>query len=437
MMATSTFDIFLSLRVQDKLTVRLCQVVAVLFGLAVFCCCSIRGRFLIKHMPFNIPLLAFVLTSAASTVNSVFPERSVPYLIWTIFNTLLFVYAIVAFMSLHSSAARFALRSYVIACAIPAVFGIVQFTITVLGLGAPLVQQWVIDDVIPRVNAFNYEPSYAALYLLTGACVTGLLARDEVWLGLPMRFLFALICVVIVLTFSRSGWIALILFLLFWLFIGERAAKKLQGRTVALVVIACGAVIVPFWEHVYDMGGRWLEPAGYAASISPRLSRFYDTAEIFLGHPWLGVGPGAVGGVIWATPAFEVRYEEDSPWRTEGVGQALETLASCGLIGFISWIWLLTSVCRACLLLARRSDDPMARSVLRALSWAFIFTLGLLQANQNFLRPPLWIHMGVCMGWYVSVSKRHRFAAEAAVRMNASVPIAVSDVSEDLHLNPT
>src|SRR5262249_42019655 len=192
--ATSTFDIFLSVRVQDRITVRLCQIVAVLFGLTVFCCCSIRGRFLIKRMPFNLPLLAYLLTSAVSTANSAFPARSVPYLIWTIFNALFFIYAIVAFMSLRPSAAQFALRAYLIAGAVPVAFGMVQFTSAALGLGAPLVQQWVMDGVIPRVNAFSYEPSFAALYLLTGVCVTGLLAREQVWLGLPMRFLFALTC---------------------------------------------------------------------------------------------------------------------------------------------------------------------------------------------------------------------------------------------------
>jgi O-antigen ligase len=419
MMATSTFDIFLSVRIQDRVTVRLCQVLAVLFGLAVFCCCCVRGRFFIKRMPFNVPLLAFLLTSAVSTVNSAFPARSIPYFLWTIFNAVFFIYAVVAFINLHPGAGRFALRCYVIAGLVPAAFGIVQFTIGTLGLGAPLVQQWVIDDVIPRVNAFSYEPSYAALYLLTSACLTGLLARDQVWLGLPMRFLFALTCVVIVLTFSRSGWIALVLFLLFWLFIGERAAKKLQVRTVAIVLIACTAVVALFWEHVSFFGARWLEPAGYEASISPRINRLFDTAEIFVNNPLLGVGPGAIGGVIWATPGFEVRYEEDSPWRTEGAGQAFEMLASGGVIGFLSWAWLVISVVRLCLLLARDCEDRAARSMLQALAWAFVFTVGLLQANQNFLRPPLWIHMGVCMGWYVFVNNSRRPQLEIAADASA------------------
>src|SRR5690242_17556395 len=96
-MATSTFDIFLSVRVEDKATVRLCQAFALIFGFVVFSCCCIRRTFLIRRIPINTPLLALVVASAISTVNSSFLERSLPYFLWTLFNAIFFVYAVASF----------------------------------------------------------------------------------------------------------------------------------------------------------------------------------------------------------------------------------------------------------------------------------------------------------------------------------------------------
>ena len=153
----------------------------------------------------------------------------------------------------------------------------------------------------------------ALALLLVGSAA----ARARGLLIAPLAVVFALGCGALLLTFSRTGGLALALGLLFvfglfayrqdWRHAGAWAAVALGGA------IVCLALIKPYGDELWQRGVV-LEPSAVSStesrSLSEREALVKVSNDVFVGRPLLGVGAGALPSAIkdgW--PDFVYNYQ--------------------------------------------------------------------------------------------------------------------------------
>lgn len=137
------------------------------------------------------------------------------------------------------------------------------------------------------------------------------------------------IIAILLLTFSRSGWLALLLqlLLLYFAYYGSlinRQTGLLMFMVVVLVLLAAYFVV---WDKIQDLEGanssRWL-----MTSVA-----WYH----FLQHPFLGNGLNSFNELVGGTYVYQVEFGD--PLDSHGFLQKLMT--ESGLLGLISFLSLL------------------------------------------------------------------------------------------------
>lgn len=412
---TSSFDIALVLEAGGNY--RFCQVIApLLLVLAILK--ATRGATI--PVLGAVPLFIWLIFQISFIPSTDFWPKSVGYCLWLFFNLGL-LFSWVQLFSEDSKSLLTILRGYVYSFAIVSGFGIVQFSLPLLGFEGLLVKQWLIPGVLPRVNGFSYEPSYFATYLLIGFVFIGSLRRQRSSL-LPAKPLLAIYCVIavgIVLSSSRMG----ILFLLIdvflaqlrpWLsFLSDVLKLRLAlSRVRALVpsflsiallsgVIACAVLVIennPAMALVL-LNGTGISDTG-AHSVIQREDALQETLTVFLQHPVIGRSLGGVSTAIADLHGEKIHSFEASK-DFEGMSVFAEALAASGVIGIVPFVSFLITTVRKPLRVARVAPR-FHSTILRALARSLLFAWAILQFNQNMLRPYLWTHLAILAAVYAS-----------------------------------
>lgn len=161
---------------------------------------------------------------------------------------------------------------------------------------------------------------------LNGRVVWGLLA-----------VVLAILCVALILTRSRSAYVALAVALV-WTIAGYgrafwRRHWKLLGAAVLFVVVAAGAAVATGWVDRLVL-------AETGKSLRYRLEYWQGACQIVREHPWRGVGPGNFGTHYQRYKLPGASEEVQDPhnavlelWSTSGVGAALLWVAT--VAGFV------------------------------------------------------------------------------------------------------
>jgi len=340
--------------------------------------------------------------------------RSAGYGAWLLLNVL----AVFTIVQLFSTPPRVHLlvRWYLYGFGFVAAFGLVQFSLPLVGLPAPLVTQWWIPGLLARINGFSYEPSFYATYLLIGwIVVTYLLAnKGDV---MPRSHLWAitgLLTLALILCSSRMGLLMMIL----WTVpqIGKMVryvTARFGGGALLLLglsVFGVGAMAIALAWHTgklgqlnFLLGGTGL--AGTPAhSVAHRLDNFFDTLRAFVASPWLGYSLGGVAVALGALRGVTITSNEIAKLH-EGVSVFGEVLAASGLIGFVPFTVYIVLLIYRPFRLAARLDSSQA-TLLRGLAWALVFEFIILQFNQNILRPYLWFHIAILSAAFAAFSRQ-------------------------------
>jgi O-antigen ligase len=222
---------------------------------------------------------------------------------------------------------------------------------------------------VPRVAATLSHPNEAAMLLeltlplLVAAAWSASTRRGTVVLALAaIASMLAL-----VLTFSRAGIVAALLALGLLALLATPRRNPRQLSTIGAV-----ALVVPLalaWTSVVDAGldRRLLAGLDESSSLQPPRTRFWSVAvEMLRDEPLLGVGPDN----------FRWRFADYSGVDADNLGihahdQYLETLADTGVLGFLSFAWLLAAlIVRSiqCLRQSPREDRPWRAALLAGLS---------------------------------------------------------------------
>lgn len=410
---TVSFDIFLI--VETGFTVRLSQILWLLpFFTALFVIAR-KGSFR-KPLGFELLTLwtAFILIFLP---NSQLYSRGIAYALLLVYYLVLILATVQLFQSFERIVRL--LRWYLFSFLVVGAFGIVQFVLPLLGVSAPLIQQWWIPGLLARVNGFSYEPSYFATYMLTGWVFIAWLLQSRSQILMPrtaLYLLFGVVSLALVLSSSRMGLVMMALYYFHYpiIVMGRFLRAKINWRHLSYTAIGVTtAGLVLFLVLTTGSGRLLLAGTGVAGtpshSTSIRTAELRDTVAVFRKSPLIGYSLGGVAPAIGELRGNEVATLAAAT-RNEGMSVFAEVLAASGIVGFLPFMAYMALLIYKPLQLARKIRDPEKQLLLRGLVVSLFFLLLILQMNQNILRPYFWLHIAILSAFYVVAKRSHREA---------------------------
>ena len=416
-----SFDIFLVFPL-GGLNIRTAQIF-LLIPMTLFALGTLRKGRVKRPIGFAYLLIwtAFILTFIPNTN---FLLRSVGYGFWLIYSVIL----ILTTVNLFDTNDRIytLTRWYIYSFLFVAIFGLIQFAMAFLHLGAPLLVQWFIPGVLPRINGFCYEPSFFCTYMLMGWILTAYLVEaksDLIRRNILIPILITLTAAMI-MSGSRIGFLMILLWYLHYpfLFVVRLTRGKINKthlkRSVAVILLMIPIIFMYFFLVGLDrisvlMSGLGIVEGG-RFSVEQRMVGFAETREIFLKSPFIGYSLGGIPEAIGRLRGVDVNSVKAAK-ENEGFCVFAEVLAASGIFGFIPFVLYIVSLIVNPVKLALGCLNIEMPKLLMGVTLALIFELIILQFNQNILRPYLWFHIALLSALY-SVSLRPERAVDAGNR---------------------
>ena len=425
----SSFDIFLNVRIGFNFRLAQLCVLAAMSGVLVLV--------LKKRRVFRWPTGYALLLPWAVWILLLIPRanmliRSAGYGAWLMFNVLT-VWAMVVYFDRTALIVKL-IRWYLISFCLLAIWGVIQFVLPLMGLPGLFVTQWWVQGHIARVNGFCYEPSYFASYMLLGWITASVLMykKDGLLSGRLVGITWALTSAALVVCSARSGWLVMLL----WLVIYNSAILllRLKRRTLTLKQMRTGlcwaafffGLALAYWamlqlparhEDGLDapavrtdvLRHTGLDTKTPPVSWNDRIAPLLDTLRVFAKNPLIGYGLGDVAyqiGALRGTPPTTLA--EAKPF--EAINVFAEVLAGSGVFGFAVFLGYWYVLFSKGLRYARRTENKELGAFLKALLWALLIELVLLQISPTILRTYLWVHIGIVCAVLSVVKKQEQLS---------------------------
>lgn len=411
---TTSFDIFLV--VDLGVNVRISQILLLLPFIYIIHRVNIKRK-IIFPLGFGY-LILWTFFIILFIPNTSYLVRSIGYALWLIFDVYL-IFFMVNFIDTYPKLINL-LKIYIFSFLFISLFGLYQFISPFFGLPEPLIMQWWIPGILPRINGFSYEPSYFATYLLIGWSLNYFLLRYKIKIMNPtiLKAMFLLETCVMILSSSRMGYLMMAMVLLEYpIRLGIELGKefinhkikmitlKKIGKILGSMIIGIILISTSIKEEEIEFLGAGLALFGNTSSHSSdtRISEASDTFAVFLENPLIGYSLGGVAASVAGYRGFGVNDLEDLK-SNEGMAVFLEALAASGIIGIIPFILYFYILIRKIWTAIRHKYDTF--NILLPLVAALIMELIILQFNQNILRPYLWMHIAILSAGYNVVMVR-------------------------------
>ncbi|XGV87303.1 MAG: IctB family putative bicarbonate transporter [Limnothrix sp. BL-A-16] len=289
--------------------------------------------------------LLVLLYGAIATVAVAFsPVQAAAFVGWTKLVLYLVFFCVLARVTRLERGRAIITTVYLLAALATSVYGLRQWI-----FGADALATWV-DPESPlskttRVYSYLGNPNLLAGYL--EASVPLSVAAILAWKGWIQKILGVVLLglngTCLVLTFSRGGWIGLVvelavlgILLLYWWsvrftpFWRRWAMPALLGGGTTLMVLAVAA-LEPLRDRVFSIfAGRG------DSSNNFRINVWQAVLQMIQDRPWLGIGPGNV-----AFNRVYPRYQKPKFSALSAYSVVLEVLVETGVIGFTCFVWLL------------------------------------------------------------------------------------------------
>lgn len=406
-------DIFLTIDISGA-TIRFSYILFLILFILWIIYISVIRKYTVPLDSAYLPLALFCFISCVSSINSVFPVKSLIYALWTVFYAITIIFLIWFSRNNRLANIDWLLKVYFYSYLVISIFGFYQILLPfIIGEKTPLVMQWWQEYSLARINVFSYEPSYFATYMLMGCFIWFILwIRNNDFINYK-GVTVIVTGLVIFLSSSRIGWIGIIMIAAYGIIelIGYYSVNKKFTRQnakffvsviVALLFAATLLLIIINNPERFDFlfrGTGLFDTADY--SYSMRNDRALQTFKVFWDKPVniiFGVGPGGVGAYMVNNPEkFRIVVEGfEKIWETEPSNITAELFASVGVVGFVFFAWFLIIIFkRLWKLYKNNSLVKKYRTICLAMFWGLIIELVILQFNQNYLRPYLWLHIGI------------------------------------------
>lgn len=347
------------------------MVVAALAAVA-FCSLALafardRARKLV-YTPLNKYILLYCAVFAVGTAASVTPRESLPVGLLTVFFTL---FALVPINSVDSREQLTRLvKLMVVGGVLVSLYGIVQY---IFGLGYQS-DAWVDSSMFSgigfRVSSTLENPNMLGQYLvlmipLGGACLLNAREKKERWFWLGCC---GVLCVCMLLTFSRGAWLALLCAgVIFAVFLNPRLLALAPVALVVLYFVLPDTVVQRF-TSIGDLSDR---------STSYRVSIWLGSLRMLRDYWLCGVGPGdAAFNTVY--PAYS--YDEIVTPHSHNL--LLQITADAGVCALVVFCAVLVCFARRLCAAVCREKDRAAR----LLQTAFLAGVGgfMVQAMTDY-----------------------------------------------------
>jgi O-antigen ligase len=328
------------------------------------------------------------------------PTKGYAYAVWGLFVAVAVAGSLVAVLRTPAAIGR-GIAVFTVAIALIALFGLLQWTVGVLGGHPPLVTQWI--GSLPRINGLSYEPSYFAFssVLALGLALAALL-DEQAFLSYRMAGIGAsVLTLALMLATSRSGWLGLGALTLFCLVVAYRRWPKLQriqrqgiGAVLAAFVVGSVLLSVVRPADFIEIASRTVDVRD-ASSAAPRTAGMKEALRMFRDHPLWGVGLAQFGGALvedQPTPLTPRQMDEIVTFNIY-----LELAAENGLVGLLIVLAGLALCARGVYLAWRRGGRELS-SPAAAILVASGAVFGIVyQFNQTLFRTEVWCLLGLAL----------------------------------------
>jgi O-antigen ligase len=212
---------------------------------------------------------------------------------------------------------------------------------------------------------------------------------------------------ILLLTFSRTGWICLFLeILLFWYFIYREQTKKLFKKIPSLAFLILPIAFI-FFLLMFQL---LTSSIGWQANEN-RLFLNEISYEAFLSHPIIGNGAGIFVSLVRANPAYILEYGQ--PLDSHGVIQKIAV--ESGILGLIAFLTFIFYILRK-LFLASKNAFEKNQNILFAFFLvafaSFIFQL----FSTSYFIANFWLPIGIGLAAVRIIDKLNPAYRQAGIK---------------------
>ncbi len=349
--------------------------------------CRLRtGNYQFEPTGLGIPIAMLIVLLVVSTVSSIDPVKSLPDLAISLAGIGLF------FVTAYTIRTKTGLYRFVLAltcvAALVSLYGIFQFAMRV----PPPESGWVDASHNPflQTRAFSTfgNPNVLANFLILSAPLALALASASRHAIKKILFfgVFGVLSVCMLLTFSRGGWLGLLVALVLF--------SLTSNRKLLLLLLIIAAVSLAVLPQVDILSTR-LQNVGKDSSVSYRMVVWTEALYIIKDFWPVGVGLGH-RPFMQIYPAYMLDRNK-KPFHTHN--QYLQLVVETGVLGLIIYGWILFCNFRQSLYLLREEKDRLIVSVSTAVS-ASLAGLVVMGMTDNILYRPkviliLWVVLGI------------------------------------------
>ncbi len=278
-------------------------------------------------MPLMVPAALFAAAALVSLAGSPRALFGAAFYMFTVFQYILLYIGVILFVR-GEGERRLFVCVIMEGAAVVALYGLYQY-VHMLTLQE---SEWVDSSAFPllqrRMYSTLYNPNLLSAYLLTVMGVTAsvsLWVRKKVYKAAGLGF-FCLLALCLLLTYSRGAWIsaAVMAFLL----------GLIWNRRIWVVFLAIPAVLLFYHGGIADRLISIFSHREADTSVAMRLDMWSDTVEMWLDHPFFGIGWGSFK---FAYPAYNELIQKAGITIFHCHNLFLNILTETGLAGFITF----------------------------------------------------------------------------------------------------
>jgi len=387
---------------------KLNHLLALLLGISVLA----SKKVLVIERKIVQSFFVILVSLALSMFLSSYFERCLGYLCIYLFY-FLFYFIIPFNLVLHEESSKiFKLYGFSFACV--GVFAFLQLALSLLGIDPPYVQQKIQE--IARPNGFSYEPSYYALYMTIFVMWWNAkkLLAPTFFLGKRDVLRFLLVNGLLLLSTATSAFFSYFVFAFVFLVfpLKDFPWAKRNFLKVSLVFTIC--FLIPaaiFWSFYLTTFFKFFTFEFYLHhSFAERWESIKNCFQIFLSHPFFGVGLGGISPLLFQEGKGQSSsYDLEEISIFEPSNMFTEMLASLGVVGFFSFLFLSYAFFSKFLQVVR---NPFINKEEKKLATAFFLSLITiilaLQFNQGLFRGYIWVHAALTYGYLQRLSNTNR-----------------------------
>lgn len=308
----------------------------------------------------------FMLFAIALVLSLLFSQNRSDSMRILLFFAAAFIFTYVIAADMRDEKQLFKLLAFIYAAVIvTAVYAIIQRKFNLVYADASLTDLTINSGIPGRVTSTLDNPNnyaeFLVLFMPLCAAFAGTRKNQLSCVALLIGLVFP--AVALIMTYSRSGWISLMLAALIYVWLRN---KKLIPLFIALALLAIPFLPSTIVTRLTTIVTSFLGSSGHIDSSAQYRFQLWESVGYMIrdyGVNGIGLGPASFASL---SPLYDT---VDGAVHTQS--QYFELILETGILGFVSFMWLILR-CIKDSVIARRRADGLVRALLIACTAAFV-----------------------------------------------------------------